>query len=73
MITKKIEIEGREFTQVFTTPLSLLHDFFKTKPVESKTIRRYTEEHRTMVKKIVSEGRATRWGAPQPIKEKIRR
>jgi hypothetical protein len=73
MIAKKTVLEGREFTQVFTSPLSLLHDFFDTKPVEPKTISRFTSEHRDYKKKIVSEGRSTRWGVIQPIREKIRK
>jgi hypothetical protein len=73
MITKKTVIDGREFTQVFTSPLSLLHDFFDTSHIEEKTIRAHTEEHREFRKKIVSEGRLTSWGAIQPAKEKVRR
>jgi hypothetical protein len=70
---KKTIIEGMEVKQVFTSPFAFLYDFLGTAPGEPKPIRRFTEEHRTMVKKRVVSERATRWGAIQPIKEKTRR
>ena len=73
MITKKTIREGKPLTQVFTSPLAFLHDFFQTKPVEPKAIIFGTREYRTYVKKQVVEERKTEWGAIHPIKEKIRR
>lgn len=70
LITKKTVVSGMSVKQTFTDPLSFLHDFFQTKPVEAKVIRHGTPEERIHVKKRVIESRATRWGAPQQIKEK---
>jgi hypothetical protein len=62
-VIKKTIVEGSLVKQVFTSPLIFLHDFFGTSPVEVKPIRHGTTEYRTYKKKIVSEGRATKWGA----------
>jgi hypothetical protein len=46
MMVKKTVMEGAELTQVFTSPLALLHDYFQTKPVEAKTVRWGTQDYR---------------------------
>ena len=70
MIKKTIE-EGVELSQALS-PSQVIRDFFGTSPVEAKPIRRFTEEYRTMVKKRVVEGRATKWGAISTGKDKQR-
>jgi hypothetical protein len=71
VIKKTSLIEGKGVKQEFASPLIFLHDFFGTSPVEAKPIRHGTTEYRTYKKKIVSEGRATKWGAISTGKDKF--
>jgi hypothetical protein len=72
VIKKTSLIEGMEVRQEFTSPLIFLHDFFGTSPVEPKATRHGTQEYRTYKKKIVSEGKTTKWGAISTGVEKQR-
>lgn len=58
---KKTVVEGRPLTQVFTSPLSFLHDFFGTSPIEPKPIRHGTPEYRKYREAIKSKKET--WGA----------
>lgn len=71
MITTKEWVLGREIT-FERSLLQEIRAFFNAGQPESPTIPRYSKEYRIYVKKVASEGRLTRWVAPQPIKEKKR-
>ena len=69
MTNKKEQIMGREIT-LSLSPIQAVQNFFGTTEPGKITIRRFSKDYRTYRKKIVEEGRLTKFGDVTPSREK---
>lgn len=69
MIARKEQALGSQMT-LSLTPLQALRNFFGIIDPGKKTIRRFSKDYRTYIKKTVEEGRLTKFGDITSGKEK---